>query len=1221
MANYISTNAIVDIPITAKDANVKVDTILKSSLFRSEEYLVALAKNPVAVKSLKKDNTVRKCLGVINIAFTIIKELYSNSPNFILSPSGSTSPGYTFDNTMESNVIKFQQWVGLPQTGIIDSKTLLSIDSKLTQQSLTDAAKTTYIGKNTRKRISFQENYNPSTLEYSYSAFTYNANETFKINTKNIFSGYTILAKEDKSARIKPSAKTERQLYNEMLQREAGIFIEKKLDNPATILVVKKNQPVAQINISNRQGFEDELAKTPPMNFDDPDAKIYKVEADDSFGDIVTENYYNTGALDIKDPYTGATIVTLPNRVPFAVNERSEDARFQFYLNLLYYYNSEYVLSSNSTKEYGMKKSGTYQRYNVNHLDDVNVFDNTYNSSNPKTALPNYYRFLKRMEALNAASKIQFDSTGKVLSFVPDPGKNIIIPSRKFADSLYNYLNYRHDEMLTKVDDNNMGQVQGSVLDGIINTLGNAIDAISGVIDSVKNEAVETYHEVADFFVKAYNFAIQSLAQYWPRGTGGLVGGEFDILFTVFNFKGSVERHLWREVTKPEDFNICFSEAGSVGVGLEVMSGGGVGLYSGVGRQKKSLGLNAGAGASIVASFKANTEYQFPIRKEETALLSMVIAVFGGEMVTNTSRLLDYLNVINLDPHHYLTKLELGVENKASAWSAAQAGFNNGTSANNLHINQSNIEDAATQEGRKSFGLAHNLLSQVPGVGAQATGDITCGLSLSFEAEYDMNPKVSNIDARVFSKAKIDLKYYAQAQLGAGPLGSFLQKLVINYVSSSFFNALDFDKGIMIGCEWEFERKSDAKDVTISDIRLGRGSVQNKHFQALTNGKLKISNNAAGDRFDKSVSLYFGYFTGDVGTIGEAGTEMKLNLDMGEIKKMGDDPNYNFTYDNVKKILKNFEYRKKVGVFAKKSDATRKKENKVNRLASLKYPTRVADSFSRSSSAATEAGLLKKFFSGIKSGFTFVDGSLALDFKVNMEFSLVDLLFEFYINKLYYKYSILTTTTARASFEKNLALERKRINDKISKQLNDGKAGKVEKGIDYYNFLFSENEQFTGTVNKFKGLNFYIKDLIGGNTANSFFEVVKYFIKGVKAYNSYLNNVKPTIQQNEDFGIEDFIDFFSFIASVSGLEAGLEAVLGTTVGGQIGGGEGPGVRGAVHGFTRLSYQGTLFENGELTDLPINDPLRTSFDEINRILVLVSDKNRIGIKTLLKILTN
>jgi len=40
---------------------------------------------------------------------------------------------------------------------------------------------------------------------------------------------------------------------------------------------------------------------------------------------------------------------------------------------------------------------------------------------------------------------------------------------------------------------------------------------------------------------------------------------------------------------------------------------------------------------------------------------------------------------------------------------------------------------------------------------------------------------------------------------------------------------------------------------------------------------------------------------------------------------------------------------------------------------------------------------------------------------------------------------------------------------------------------------------------------------------------------GVIAYNNYLNNVKPGLQVNEDFGIEDFVDLFSFLTSILGL--------------------------------------------------------------------------------------
>lgn len=87
----------------------------------------------------------------------------------------------------------------------------------------------------------------------------------------------------------------------------------------------------------------------------------------------------------------------------------------------------------------------------------------------------------------------------------------------------------------------------------------------------------------------------------------------------------------------------------------------------------------------------------------------------------------------------------------------------------------------------------------------------------------------------------------------------------------------------------------------------------------------------------------------------------------------------------------------------------------------------------------------------------------------------------------------------------------------------------TEKGIDYYNLLFSREKEYDGTVNEFDGLNLFIKNRMGNNNYN-FLEALGRFVQGAIAYNNYLNNVKPGLQENEDF-----VDLFSFLTSILGL--------------------------------------------------------------------------------------
>jgi len=54
-------------------------------------------------------------------------------------------------------------------------------------------------------------------------------------------------------------------------------------------------------------------------------------------------------------------------------------------------------------------------------------------------------------------------------------------------------------------------------------------------------------------------------------------------------------------------------------------------------------------------------------------------------------------------------------------------------------------------------------------------------------------------------------------------------------------------------------------------------------------------------------------------------------------------------------------------------------------------------------------------------------------------------------------------------------------------------------------------------------------------------------------------------------------------------------------------------------FAQLTYKGTVFENGTLTDLGINDPLRAVFEQLDRLLARAATGKKIPVRTLLDIL--
>ena len=1198
MAIFISKNAIEDIPI-GEEVSFKDKGGLYSGLLSNDRYLVGMAKNNNAYRPLRK-GVNHTSVRTITSAFRIIASTYSNAPAFTFSGSD----GFDFDDRVETNVKLFQTWVGLPSTGVFDGATLLELDKRINKEAVVDALSQQYVGQKSNVIIRYAETQAGNT--YTVKISIQGLSTTKTVATPAPASGRPITNKG--SAKVALNDQTKLPINNE--NPELGnVYYSGELDlQQATYYYIKNDTFI----VSDSDSLEEEMDKIPFTHYDDPGI-LYKVSAGEDFSNIVLQNYYNTGATDIIDPYTDTVIFTLPNRVPFAPAKRAEDARFQFYLNLLYYSNT-YEMGSNPLKQWGMKKAAAYQRYTVDHLDAFNIFDNNYNVGNPQTALPNYYRFLKHMESINPASKLLFDATGRCTSFEADAGKYIYIPSRQFADSLYYFLNYRSGEMLQTAGPDKMEQLQGTALDAIISTLRNAMNTISGLITEVKTDAEQLYEEAAQYFIKAYEFAIQSVIQYWPRGAGGRLGGDVDIVWGIpLATKGTVERSLWRDMSKKDEFTICFSEKMSVGVGVEVMAGGSIGLYSGSGKNRKGIGINVGGGASVIPTIIASNQYTFPVRTEETAVLAGMMAVFGGAMVDATAQILQFFHVVNLDPRQYMTKGEITFENNLSVWGAAQAGLssNNG----NLKIKQGQPENE--QEAQKSFGYIDNIVNCIPGIGIQLSGEIVAGVSLTFEAKYDQNPLLPELNARVFSESSADIKFFVKGELNTGALGNFLQRLFITNIlpTSGFFNLFNFDNGVMLGSETKFKRLTPANQVTLNDIKVKTTGTPQSTVTVLPNGDLKYTN-TANDRIEKTSSLYFGMFSGDVDALTQHGSEAKLKLNTGELRKMFTQQNYVYNLENVVKALGGFSFRKKVGAFEKKSQTARKRENKLSRLPDMEYSSKAADAFSRPVGSQVEMTLLGQLMANAKNPIGPLMGGLALHLEIEFKFADFQaplLMLQFYINKLFYKYTILGSGQI-VDFENRTDNIKNLIRLKIKTQEPN-----IEE-TELYNKMFSNSLLYAGTPNEIAGLNKWLIEQFPPNSNTNRLDSFVRFIKGIVVYGEAMDNIPPkTAQQRLDTGVEDFLDIVSFITNLMNLKVSLEVLFGLEVGARVALGEGLTAKVALGGFLHATYNGRLYENGQLTDVGINDTMKDILNEIERLLGLPSNNKKLGAKALFNLL--
>jgi hypothetical protein len=1224
MSIYISKNAINNIPLVEKSlANDGNGGKLHSRLLSSNQQLVRLAKNDT-INSPLEIGMENEAVRLIKVALNFINErddIYE--PDYTINPLDVNS--YKFDPNLENAVIAFQNWAGIEETRTINSETLLSIDSKFSGKDFFDAGKKKYIGEASDIEFSIQQEKSLVNDKYVYSISFVGQQKDFKIETDKPIKGKAIKNGTDNTTDKLHFALNESS-KNEILKNNPDLkkFIDASgMGNVNFPISIKRGDTkfiYAKLEIPV-DDYDTEEANTPPLLFNDEDAKLHKIESDDTPSKIVLDNYYGGGAYPIMDPYNDTVIFTLPERTPFPAAKRSEDARFQFYLNLLYYYNSEQ--QETSIKEWGLTRANGYERYSVNHLDDVNIFDNKHDTENPETALPNYYRFLKRMEEKNPESKIEFDSLGNATSFGTVTGKNIRIPSRKFADSMYYFLNFRHNEMLKPENPEEettslMDYFTGEALEGVITTVTNAI---VGVAAEVKEDAIALYHEAADFFSKVYNFAIEVLTEYWPRGAGGKIAVGGSVTWGIpIETEGKIEKSLRRKTSTKKEFTIIYEKESTLGIGVSTAAGFSckIGGYSGHSRaSKKGLGIDVGASASAHLRTIVATEYEFPIRKDETALLTMIITVFGGTIVSDISEILTYLDIINLDARQYITKLEVKLEGDAVGKICAKVG---GNAKKGLSMPSTNADTLPQQNNSKGYGFVDNIFNKIPGFGAEL--ELTGCVAFEYKVKYGNNPHTTNHATRVFEVIEIDRKLSIQTKLTTELVGGFFEKLFVNSspvgaITNTILDLLTFDMGAMLGVHYKLERKSNPNSIESSDFYFN--TFDQAALNSISGRSLKYTPN---DRVDKEVTFYFGTFSGDVDTLCEPGTEVKYNLDAGVLHDMWfNRSSYNYTFENVFKLIKSIEYHKKVGVF--NIDPAQKKEIVRKTINDNSLTNQVVEAHTSGDQTNTEISLttaiLATSLENISSKNFFVSGGLALDIKMEIKLASLAHMFEFYFRKLYYKYVLNPGNEPKYRLIEEGVKKRKDKIDNAIKAIPDYEI-KIG-GKEYYELLYSKEEIIPDSG--IKGLlGYIINEIPSGATANYKGAIVE-FMKSLILNNSYLNgtipkNKKDLDKMNDDYGITKIIHAFSFIPELGGLEATLEAKAGLEFGGSIKAGEGLTVGIGLEALAEINYQGILYEDGELTDVG-GGLLGGVYEKIEKALGLPSDNKQIGAKTVFRIL--
>lgn len=1223
MPIHISQNAINNIPLADDNlANDRIGGILLNEPLKSNKLLVALADNDtinlkLGLKAKSKGSNII-VLKMALIAIDVISDKFKIKDQLTANE--------IFDINLHNAIKDFQKTkTTLRSDGIVDSATLLAIDAELSKEHIFDYEQKKYLG----------------TLEPNASFFivnnTSNTNPEFKII---IEGGDEIIIKTQEKIGFRyVKSPVENNIIqgvpNEIFQAEINkhpAVIAKNLKRAEQGLPPLKSVGLAKTDYKLDFGtskvplsqINSELGKTAPLLFDDSGAKQYKIKEGDSLSQIVLENYYGGVGYVIVDPYKKVPIFTLPGRTPFSEANRHEDARFQFYHNLLYYYNSE-KKGDNPVKEWGFRTNG-YERYSVDHLDLVNIFDNKFqdeneeNGGDPYTALPNYYRFLKKMEELNSNSKMAFDPLGNTTSFTTVTGENIWIPSRKFADSMYHFLNFRHDEMLVEEPDPDDGSstilnyIKNEALDSVINRLKTALDKISGLAEEVKTDAISLYHETVNFFISAYNYVTQSLIDYWPRGLGGKFGIGGSITWGIpVKTKGDIQKSIYRKMSKTDELTLVYSRDMIVEVGLAHAEGFsvGVGQYSGHGHSKKLIGYTYGFTVDAGIELTQTTEYEFPIRQNETALLTMVMTVFVDEPVRLAAKILLHLDILNVDARKYLTKTELKYNAKVGAEFGGSIGVDLG---DNIPIHRNNADSLDLQEETNGHGLVNNILDKIPSVGINGSADFNGGFSYSLEFKFDKKPFTSGYKGRVFKEIEIDYKYFIDGQLNMEFIEDLFKTLSpasspsIGNNISSFFNKLKDElsiekKGITLGKHYKFTRKGSPNSITNSDFEF---AIVHKDDE---NKTLKYQ----GQNVDKEVYLYFGASSGDPGSLAEPGTEVKFNFNMPTL--------YDFWLSFLPilgpryalSIFKGIEFQKKVGIF--------NFDSKTDSIGDNGFCNKIIKALKLGKFFSSDSGVLNFLSTYFKKLINNTEGGLCLNLKMQIDFGnayeLMTSVLEFHLKKLYLKYVILYDLPKYSLLvDTNINSQK----EKIQKVLDQDD---VDEGEEQYKKMYSnETFHYNKTNTDVDGLLLYIDRQIhdNGDSDGDYSNAVVKFVTGIFNMNSYMKNHTPIGIEDTDYGVTAFLNIFSFLTILGGLEVKLESRLKKGFQEEFEGGADGGVVGeSLEGFAEINFQPTFYENGKLTDLPYNDPLRSLYDEIEILLGTKSNNKRVGAKTLFQAL--
>lgn len=789
MAVFISTKALAKIPDQFSSTYVPISRKVLRSNLRKDPFFANLAKQSQGAKELKNGDAGYE-VNTLQVVLNVVRNIQTGEQQSLLIDG-------VFGPVTENALAAAQQVMGITETGILDSQTLLAMDNLLMENGVI-------------YNITNGRTYNQGTevgQRYEVSIVSINGEITIDPKPLPNQGNLVLPAVEDGT--------TPKDAY-ELLDLNSILVVDDRVKNP--------------ILSRNAYFVEQGLVPRRPSGLP-PDVKPRTIKDGETLISIIHEEYLRDPLTMYKvqgDPTSGV----LHEFTARSLSMDDKDYRIRFLANLIYYMNHDPGISY---AIYRSSMAPVAVDYTDEHLDEVNLYDND-------SLGLNYKRFVERMNDLDEdyewnlyPSNYTVTYTGESYTFdapfTLDVGKDLYLPSREFAEALFLHLNFRPKagEMYEqKTDAEGNAFFDWISQTGFDTFIANVTSDISDVVERAMT--IDIYTEAYSFFDNLYEWIIGQIDEIWPRSMGFLTGAGIHInRFYGGGISGDV--HVWRKVTPKDQLVVQTMSKGELTVSVfagKDLGKGVAGKASKVGSgngKKKGAKISASASAAVEGSITLEVDqiHEFPITKENTALLAMMLPALrranfaAGALVD----ILDFFEIVNIDPSDYLTNLTIGVE----ASVAGQVLINLGLDASDANNYAKNEDGNYTVKKGNSDALNVNNIGKFLKkldltFGASLAGHV--GHSLEIVYEYKNLPNLYEFDARMPSSMTLQYEYFADVQAAThATANNFIKRFILGTLQLvgdfDLFSTFDLDAGMALVCGIKYDRNQPSENHIFAD--------------------------------------------------------------------------------------------------------------------------------------------------------------------------------------------------------------------------------------------------------------------------------------------------------------------------------------------------------------------------------------------------------------------